>query len=155
MVVTITFSPTPDGSDELRGFTHFWLRYVHGFSPHFHCQKSLRGENDPRFRKGMRLGQTYALAVPARCRYIYLCGVAPHHEPGLHLALEPQPDALATVTTHNGIEISVTGADQLDIPTLPDGYAGLGREFTTCRNWQFGVAYFGMSDFRPELVKDR
>ncbi len=150
----LSISLLPDGGDRLQGFTQFWLRYVHGFSPHFHCQKSLRGSNDPSVRRDMELGRSFELAKPAHYDYIYLCGVTAKKFPGLHLALLPDAGASAHVVTYNGIEISVTGARRLSIPVLPDDYAGMSRKYTTCCNWQFGVEYYGLSAMRRELVRD-
>lgn len=144
----------PDDADRLTGFTQFWLRYVHGFSPHFHCQKSLRGFNDPRFKRGMQIGESFELLDDSRYAYIYVCGVTPRQYPGLHLALKPDASAVARVLTYNGIEIAVAGARQLEIPPLPDGFAGMSRKYTTCRNWQFGVKYYGLGALRRELVRE-
>lgn len=154
MNIVLTMSLLPDSGQQLTGFTHFWLRYVHGFSPHFHCQKSLRGTNDPRFTKSMTIGRSFELLEPKNYRHIYLCGVTPKEYPGLHLALLPEEGALAEVQTYNGISISVTNARQLEIPQLPDGFAGMSRAYTTCCNWQFGVKYYGMANFRRDLIRD-
>ncbi len=154
MTIILTMSLLPDGSNQLRGFTQFWLRYIHGFSPHFHCQKSLRGKSDPRFKKNMIIGKLFELAEPKNYKHIYLCGVTAKKYPGLHFALLPESGASAHTVTYNGIEISVIGAKALNIPYLPDGFAGMSRNYTTCRNWQFGVEYYGMSNMRRELVKD-
>ena len=40
-------------------------------------------------------------------------------------------------------QLIVRGAHLLEIPPLKDGFLGEDRTFTTCRNFQFGVAYFG------------
>ncbi len=153
MSITLTFSLLPDDTDRLVGFTHFWLRYVRGFSPHFHCQRSLLGFNDPRFKRGMQLGASFDLLDPARYDYIYLCGVTARKFPGLHLALKPASSAVARALTYNGIQVTVTGAQQLDILSLPDGFAGMSRKYTTCCNWQFGVQYYGLQGMRRELVR--
>jgi hypothetical protein len=154
MLVILSIGLLPDHSSQLRGFSHFWLRYVHGFSPHFHCQKSLRGVNDPRFERKMTLGVSFELLQPKGYEYIYLCGVTAHEYPGLHLALAPEASASARIITHNGIVISVAGARRLEIPALPDGYAGMSRKYTTCCNWQFGVKYYGLDGMRRELVRE-
>ncbi len=150
--ITLALGLLPDGGDRLTGFPQFWLRYVHGFSPHFHCQKSLRGFNDPRFKRDMQLGVPLDLLPPVRYDYVYLCGVTSSGHPGLHLALMPDPSATARLITYNGIEVIVSGARQLHIPALSDGYAGMTRAFTTCVNWQFGVRYYGLDNMRRELL---
>ena len=154
MPVMLSMGLLPDHSSQLRGFSQFWLRYVHGFSPHFHCQKSLRGTNDPRFKKNMTIGASFQLLEPIGYEYIYLCGVTAGGHPGLHLALAPQASASARVVTYNGMEISVAGARRLEILPLPDGYAGMSRKYTTCCNWQFGVRYYGLEGMRRELVRE-
>ncbi len=153
MTITLTIGLLPDGSNRLTGFTQSWLRYVHGFSSHLHCQKSLRGFNDPRFRRDMQVGASFELLQPVRYEYIYLCGVTAHRYPGLHLALKPEPCAVAQVQTYNGIDITVSGALQLHIPQLPDGYAGMPHAYTSCVNWQFGVEYYGLAAMKKELVR--
>lgn len=152
-MITVTIGLLPDGGRRLSGFTQFWLRYVHGFSPHFHCQKSLRGFSDRRFSRDMQLGESLELLETGRYDYIYLCGVTAERHPGLHLALLPDATATAKTVTYNGIAISAVGARQLEIPALPDGYAGMSRKYTTCVNWQFGVQYYGLEAMRRELVR--
>lgn len=154
MALTLTIGSLPDGAIKLAGFTQFWLRYVHGFSPHFHCQKSLRGFNDARFRRDMQIGGTFELLDPGQYDYIYLCGVMAKRYPGLHLALASDTYATARAVTYNGIEITVKGARRLEIPPLPDGVAGMSRAYTTCVNWQFGVRYYGLDGMRRELVRE-
>ena len=154
MPIILTMDLLQDGGSRLSGFSQLWLRYVHGFSPHFHCQKSLRGFNDPRFKRGMQIGDSFELLDPRDYDYIYFCGVTARRFPGLHLALAPEPSASAHASTYNGIEIAVSGARQLEIPTLPDGYAGMSRKYTTCCNWQFGVKYYGLDGMRRELVRE-
>lgn len=154
MSIILTISIFPDQSDKLKGFTQFWLRYIHGFSPHFHCQKSLRGVNDPRFTKDMIIGKSFELLEPSNYQYIYLCGVTARQFPGLHLALLPDEISSTYAKTYNGLEIIVAGAKELDIPYLPDEFAGMSRKHTTCRNWQFGVQNYGLTNLRRELVKE-
>jgi len=152
--ILLTIGLLPDGRERLSGFIQFWLRYVHGFSPHFHCQRSLRGCNDPRFKRDMQIGRSFEVLEANGCDYIYLCGVTSRRHPGLHMALMPDVSAACRATTYNGIEITVEGARLLDIPPLPDGYAGMSRKYTTCVNWQFGVRYYGLDAMRRELVRE-
>ncbi len=154
MSIILTIGLLPDRSNRLNGFTQFWLRYVHGFSPHFHCQRSLLGSNDPRFRRDMQIGQAFELLEPGRYDYIYLCGVTAKKYPGLHLALAPDGSASAHVITYNDIGITVAGARQLEIPPLPEGYAGMSHAYTSCCNWQFGAKYYGLNGLRMELVRE-
>lgn len=153
MAITLTIGTLPDGGNRLSGFLQFWLRYVHGFSPHFHCQRSLRGFNDPRFKRDMQIGQRFELREPVGYQYIYLCGVTAKRYPGLHLALAPDAAAEVHAVTYNGVEVRVSGVRRLEIPPLPDGTAGMSRAYTTCVNWQFGVQYYGLDGMRTELIR--
>jgi hypothetical protein len=144
--MNLTFSLLPDGSNQLSGFSHFWLFYVRGFSPQFHCQKSLKGSIDQRFHRKMELGQSFELLEPGKYDYIYLCGVTPAKFEGLHLALKPEEGAYAETVTYNGLKITVTHARELLIPDLPDGFASMPHNYTSCRNWQFGGEYYGLGN---------
>ena len=39
--------------------------------------------------------------------------------------------------------ILIQNARRLDIPWVDDGWNDFPRSYTTCRNWQFGIAYYG------------
>ncbi len=80
--------------------------------------------------------------------YLYLCGVGvgPRnllHQKNFHLALRPEPGAREVRETYNGYTITVENAIALPIPELPEGWQGLNRETTRCKNFRFGVEYFG------------
>jgi hypothetical protein len=124
------------------GFRYLWLKYVEGFDPRQHCARCLRG----RYERAIEPG----LATPARVElrpesapFVYLCGVAGRWADNLHLAMRPAPGARAEARGYDGSRIVVEGAEPLAIPELPAGWGGLGAGFTTCRNYRFGVAYFG------------
>jgi hypothetical protein len=166
MHIELTIRKMPDGSDVLTGFAYFWLKYVHGFNPKLHCQDSLIGKIDNEFQKGMKIGRTILLKDSEEYKHIYLCGEpikknaqehlssltdwkrARHPYPGLHLALLPEEGSNASIQTYNGIHITVTNVRQLEIPYLPDFFAGMDHDHTSCCNWQFGVAYYGLENLR-------
>jgi len=58
-------------------------------------------------------------------------------------------------TSSEVVDQTLTAADVrlLDIPTLPDGFAGLDQSITRCRFFQAGVSLFGwpVADLRPRL----
>lgn len=122
------------------GFRYLWLKCVHGFNPRQHCLAALRGPREPRVHPAMLLGQTIRIA-PAP--YVYLCGVAlgRRYDQNLHIAMRHAPGVSFDVLTWNGIRVRVENAEQVAIHALPAGFRGLGPEYTTCRNYQFGVAY--------------
>jgi hypothetical protein len=144
MSIILTIGRLPEGSDLLTGFKYVWLRYVKGFDPGVHCQKSLKGHNDLRFINKMTIGKSFELEDPAKYRHIYLCADAVIPDCGLHFALLPEEGTSAQVTTYNGIEITAVNARQLVIPSLPDGFEGREHAYTSCCNWQFGVEYYGL-----------
>lgn len=164
MPITLTISKMPDGGEQLSGFAYIWLMYVNGFKPELHCQESLIGKLDSEFKKGMKIGRTIQLKDPAEYKHIYLCGEplkrnAQEHltslrnwrrtkypYPGLHLALLPEEGSNVSVQTYNGIHISAINVRQLEIPYLPDHFAGMDHDHTSCCNWQFGVAYYGLEN---------
>jgi len=144
MTIILTISKLPDGGEFFTGFKYAWLRYVKDFDSNVHCQRSLKGYNDPRFVNKMPIGKAFDLDDPAKYRHIYLCAEAVIHDAGLHFALLPEEGAAAQITTYNGIEITAANARRLVIPALPDGFDGREHAFTSCVNWQFGVEYYGL-----------
>ena len=144
MTIILTISKLPDGGEFFTGFKYAWLRYVKDFDSNVHCQRSLKGYNDPRFVNKMPIGKAFDLDDPAKYRHIYLCAEAVIHDAGLHFALLPEEGAAAQITTYNGIEITAANARRLVIPALPDGFDGRKHAFTSCVNWQFGVEYYGL-----------
>lgn len=129
------------------GYSHFWLKYVNGFDPNVHCARCLRGQYSKRVSKDSLLNRPIVLNEMARFDYVYLCGVAKPYvwENNLHLAARHAPGARALVESYNGIRAVIRNAELLEIPALAEGFAGKPKAFTTCRNWQFGVAYYGVS----------
>jgi hypothetical protein len=135
----------------LPGFRYAWLMYVWGFRPHLHCQRSLVGEPDAQFLNAAHprqliAGRSFELHPPVRTRHIYLCADATVPDSGLHWVLVRADGETAHTTTYNGVPITATNARALDIPPIPDGYLGLSRAYTTCMNWRFGVAYYGIAN---------
>ena len=77
---------------------------------------------------------------------LYLCGVASPYrwERNAHLAVIVAPGHDASVQLWNGDTVKITGARQIvfDDNAAKDRYPEKGREFLTCRNFQFGAQYF-------------
>lgn len=134
----------------LLGFRHFWGQYVSGFDHSQHCLKCLIGERDHRFHPAMMPGVLTVpdpLAYQSEYDFFYVCGVAApwSHRDNFHAALRPvdDHDAALTLPTWRGQTIKLHGFELIPIPPLRNGWNGLGREFTTCRNFQFAVSQYG------------
>ena len=82
-------------------------------------------------------------------RYLYICGVGLGPKSLLHQKNFTFPCALrgreGSSHTYNGYTITVENAVALPIPELEPGWQGLDLETTRCKNFRFGVAYFGWS----------
>lgn len=124
----------------LLGFRHFWaVSRLTGWRPERHCLDCLVGQRERAVRPGMATGA--GLVLPDGMAYI--CGVeqAMTWALNFHLAVRPAPGRVARAVTFNGYVVTVEDAEAMSIPELPDGWRGMGRSFTTCRNYRFGAAY--------------
>jgi hypothetical protein len=146
-------------SDKLEGFIFgFWAKFVNGFNPMEHCQACLYGPREKRIGLEMTTNKEIALKERqvATNPYFYICGVTSRWRNNFHLAMEWAKGEEARGVTFNGFEISVTDAREIPIPPLPDGFAGLPKSFTTCRNFQFAVDRFGLpEDYVPPKPKPK
>ena len=140
--------PSYPSGGEIQGFDFFWARYVNGFNRKTHCQKCLIGKTSEKVNSvSVRSGVLYQMDESNHSPYLYVCGVANGFRSSgaarnFHLALRPQAGASEVKTTYNGYTVSVTGAEALVIPELPDDFEGLPRAHARCKNFQFGVEYF-------------
>ena len=150
-------------SETLQGYNYFWIRAVEGFDPKEHCAKCIRGGWKLLKQNRMKLNQPVELRMK---RVGYICGETfsrnlhpgqkPHTLPmpggaitytkNLHLPFEKAPGHVEEVTLVEGQTLTLFNGRRLDFPSLPEWWAGLGDEFTTCRNFQFAVHYFGFSE---------
>ena len=133
------------GGAQLVGYPFFWVKGVQGFDPSEHCAKCLPGPFLVNWQRPFPMNQEIHLKMPKSCRSIYICGVADAgYRHNLHAPIIP--DALAPVIEIPmvmGQTMFIHGAHLLEIPALPANWKGRNSSFTTCRNFQFGVAYFG------------
>lgn len=79
---------------------------------------------------------------------MYICGVGAGpkkllHAQNLHLPLRYEAGGVVEQTTYNDYRFRIENAALVDVPRLPDDFAGKTREHARCRNFQFGVAAFG------------
>jgi hypothetical protein len=125
----------------LEGFKFWWLKSVIGYDLNVHCARCLRGPYERQIHKSMRTN----IKVELRGDLVYLCGVSPRWQTNFHAAAEIALGETFDAETYNGFIVRFYNARQLDIPALPDGWRGLPKAFTTCRNFQFAVARSGDS----------
>ncbi|KPV50002.1 hypothetical protein SE17_29475 [Kouleothrix aurantiaca] len=133
----------------MRGYTWFWAKYVTGFDPRYHCATGLKGKYH--WEQGVPVFTPSSHVMDkAPYQYIYLCGVAETRwADNLHIAMEHVPGESITDTTYTGIPIVIQNARRLHIPWVEDNWNDFPRSYTTCRNWQFGIRYYGYDGQRP------
>jgi len=88
----------------------------------------------------------YTLKTDSPYFYLFAMGRVPKHETNVHLAVRPQTGSVASIGSVYGVTFTIRDAFALRVDRLPDGWMGLGRDYTRCRNFQFGVQQFG---YRP------
>jgi hypothetical protein len=132
-------------------FVQLWGIHVSGFQADKHCLDCLKGRKEPQISKSMNDG---GIELSNAHKYFYLCAIgrAPRNVTNVHLVVEPRQGAVASVGSMYGVTFTIYDAIALRIPKLPLGWLGLGKEFTQCPNFQFGVEKFGYP--RPDGVID-
>jgi hypothetical protein len=138
-------------NDKIQGFRYLWLKTVEGFNPKVHCARCLTGTYSKLFSPRMLVNQTITEDYPEGM-LLYFCGVSSPYRwnNNLHLAGKVTPGAVAEVEAYNGDKLIVTGLDAIAINSEPAAalYPTLGKEFLTCRNFQFGAMLIENSDNR-------
>lgn len=122
-------------ADHLSGFKYWWLKSVREYRLDVHCARCLIGPYDRRVNKQMLTGQL----VELHGDLVYLCGVASRWANNFHAPAQRAEGQSFTLPTYNGFLVHFENAVLLPITPLPDGFHGLDRSFTTCRNYQFAV----------------
>lgn len=143
----VTHPELPAG--RIQGFHPIWAFYVNGFRPEGQCQDCLKGDRVADFvSTNAQSGRTIELDRMDRYPFVYICGVAmgatsDRQANNLHLPLQFEAGSVIELTTYNGYRVRAENARRMPIPSLPDGWQGRPLEQTRCKNYQFGVAYFG------------
>jgi hypothetical protein len=130
-------------------FVQLWGVYVSGFDSDKHCIYCLRGKKETRLHKAME-DCDIELASDSPYFYLFAMGRVPKHETNVHLAVRHQPGSVASIGSVYGATFTIRDAYAPRIDRLPDGWNGLGKDFTSCRNFQFGVQQFG---YRPSPTR--
>ena len=147
--ITLQIDHPELGAGPVEGFRYLWAFRVSGFRPDRHCQPCFRGSLAKDFATGtVRSGRAVDVTLAPQHRYLYVCGVGSGpknelHRKNLHLPLRYEAGSIVRKTTYNGYVITVCNAVEMLIPELEDGWKGLDQETTRCRNFRFGMAYFG------------
>ena len=140
--LTLTLGRRGEPMRQLRGFKYFWLKYISGFHAAVHCAGSLLGTYHE-FGAPVVLPARHILD-PQRAPVFYLCGVSETQwADNLHVPFVYAPGEEVVTSTYHGVSIHIANARRLEIPWVEDGWNDFPRSYTTCRNWQFGVAHFG------------
>jgi hypothetical protein len=154
--ITLHVSHPTLPSGRIEGFHLLWAFYVRGFRPEYHCQKCLVGDPAKNF-----LSSNHASGVEIlfdqtdNYRFIYVCGVANGPEnarrcTNLHFPLRLEVGARAELTTYNGYRFVAENAVQVPIPDIAERWRGLPDAHARCKNFRFGVEYFGANGYRLE-----
>ena len=128
-------------------FRFLWLKHVSGFDERHHCAKGLVGRYAKLFPyNGAKAGSVFEGPLEGpETPFLYLCGVTGRWADNLHVAMAPDPGGAILHHDANCI-VRVEGWRRLEIPPLPpEVAAGLTKDFTTCRNYQFGHHYLAAS----------
>jgi hypothetical protein len=123
-------------------FVQLWGIYVSGFKSDRHCMYCLRGKKEKRLNKDMA-DSNLELSTDSPYFYLFAMGRVPKHDTNVHLAVRHQPGSIASIGSMYGATFTIHDAHALRVDRLPDGWLGLGADFTRCRNFQFGVQQFG------------
>jgi hypothetical protein len=126
-------------------FVQLWGVYVSGFKPEKHCIYCLKGKKEVQLHREMHDGD-YVLKTDSPYFYLFAMGRVPKHETNVHLAVRSQAGSVASIGSVYGVTFTIRDAFALRVDRLPDGWMGLGSDYTRCRNFQFGVQQFG---YRP------
>ena len=123
----------------LSGFKFWWLKSVVSYRMDVHCARCLVGKYERRVSKDMLLNHPVELIGDL----VYLCGVSPRWSTNFHAAVALEPGSRIELPTYNGLTVRFDNGRLIPIEPLEEGWNGLPREFTTCRNYQFAVQMKG------------
>jgi hypothetical protein len=126
------------------GFQGFWGKTVEGFNDETHCIGCLIGHKLREVNKHIRTNVLHELFVH-QGEAFYLCGTTYEWAKNLHLAVIAEDGEEAEKKMSNGDTAIIYGGRELPIDNrfALEFYRERGKLFYTCRNFQFGVQYFG------------
>lgn len=131
-ILTITFHQPAT-------FRYFWIKYVRGFDPNVHCAKCLVG-NFSKLLKYRELANLTRVSLDEHSApFIYVCGVTSRWEWNVHVAGHLENGHR---TEYSDERVSILVENFRHIEIVADGNPTAPKEFSTCRNWQFGWTAF-------------
>lgn len=129
-----------------RHYRFLWAKYVNGFNGGEHCAKCLKGKFSSLLGLAPKTNTALVFDESDNWDYIYLCGVDKKgYKYNLHLPVRFKEGSTAEISDSNGITFTFTNAEKMDIPEIKDGFMDYDRSYTTCRNFRFGFAYYGIT----------
>ena len=145
-IVTIHVS----GRARLSGYRYWWVKGVKGFNPKEHCAMCLLGPFLGNWKEpgNFPMHKDVPLPLAPGVLALYICGVSFRgYDNNFHLPLMQDDKAPGfDIPMIDGQTMHVEGAHRLGIPPLEKGAYGKPAAFTTCRNFQWAAAYFGIDD---------
>jgi len=129
----------------ITGFKYLWLKTVTGFDPNEHCARCLKGAYNKGFNPRMPVNTTVTFEYPAGT-VLYFCGVSSPYKwaNNFHFAGVVSDKNVETqhIKLYNGDVLEITGVVNTPIidAYAKSTYSNKGKEFLTCRNFQFGAS---------------
>lgn len=124
-----------------QSFVQLWGMYVKDFDPTKHCIFCLKGRKERELHRQIA-DRDYELATDFPYFYLFAMGRGDRSISNVHLPVRPHPGAVASIGSLYGVTFTIRDAYALRIDRLPEGWMGLNREYTSCRNFQFGAQMF-------------
>lgn len=120
-------------------FKYLWLKTVEDVDLSVHCARCLIGKYDERISNKKTIYNNIELD---RNKIYYLCGVT---EPfnwnnNFHIAFRYKEGSVINIE-ENKVELYIENAERIEINEKYIKDFTKGKQFTTCRNWQFANYY--------------
>jgi hypothetical protein len=130
-----------------QGWKYFWAKNVKGFNPDVHCARCLVGSYIKPISTRAQVNAEIELSGHGVGDLIYVCGVAQPYKwaNNFHMAcrVTGSMQDVAAGAMAGGDTFMMRGAVRVDFDaeTAQRQFAGRGRDFLTCRNFQFGAQF--------------
>lgn len=134
-------------NNKILGFKYFWMKRVSSFNENVHCARCLVGNYEKQFGLNTPVNSLIDLSGKYQeSEVIYMCGVSSPYrwENNFHFAGVVCFGESSTVEMYNGDILVVKNVKRIvfDDSKAKLLYPEKGKEFLTCRNFQFGASYF-------------